>query len=202
MHIPTPASAQPASQHPWELEVPGKVPRISKGLNPGTFFPAQCDPDQEISFATLWTAACQAPLSFTVSVCSNYCHLNRWCYVTISYSATPSPPVVNLSQHWGLSVESALLIRWPKYWSFSFSISPSSEYSGLISLVLTGLITLKSKGLSRDFSSTTIRKHPFFSAQPSLWSSFHICTWLLEKPYRPLSAKWCVCFWICCLSLS
>ena len=46
---------------------------------------------------------------------------------------SPSPPAFNLSQHQGLPNESALCIRWPKYWSFSFSISPSNEYSGLIS---------------------------------------------------------------------
>ena len=73
------------------------------------------------------------------------------------------------------SSELALCIRWPKYWSLS--ISPSNEYLGL-----TGLISLQSKGLSRVFSSTTVHECQFFSAQPSLWSSFHICTWLLENP--------------------
>ena len=60
-------------------------------------------------------------------------------------------------------------------------------------LGLTGLISLLSKGLSRVFSSSTIQKHQFLSAQPSLWSNSHVHTWLLEKPYlwiyRPLSAK-------------
>ena len=79
------------------------------------------------------------------------------------------------------SNELGLHIRWLKYWSFSFSGSPSSEYSGLISLGLTGLISLQFKGLSRVFSSTRSRKHQFFSAQPSLWTNSHICTWLLEK---------------------
>ena len=64
-------------------------------------------------------------------------------------------------------------------------------------LGLTGLISLQTKGLS-VFSSTTIWKHQSFGAQPSLWSSSHICTWLLEKPQLwldgPLSAKWCHCF--------
>ena len=46
---------------------------------------------------------------------------------------SPSPPTFNLSQHQGLFQESVLCIRWPKYWSFSFSISPTNEYSGLIS---------------------------------------------------------------------
>ena len=65
------------------------------------------------------------------------------------------------------SNKSALHIRWPKYWSFSFSIGSSNEYSGLISFRIgTGLIALQSKGLSRVFS-TTIQKHQYFSAQPS-----------------------------------
>ena len=67
------------------------------------------------------------------------------------------------------SNESPLHIRWPKYWSFSFSTSPSNEYSGLISLRLTGLIFLLSKWLSRVFSNTTAQKHQFFSTQASLW---------------------------------
>ena len=61
------------------------------------------------------------------------------------------------------SNESALRIRWPKYWSFS--ISPSNQYSWLISLRIAWLISLLSKGLSRIFSSTTVWKHQFFSAQ-------------------------------------
>ena len=64
------------------------------------------------------------------------------------------------------SNESVLYIRWPKYWSFRFSISPSSEYSGF-PLGWTGWISLPSKGLSRVFSNTTIQKHQFFSSQLS-----------------------------------
>ena len=64
--------------------------------------------------------------------------------------------------------ESVLHIRWPKYWSFSSSISPSYEYSGLISFGLTGLISLQSKGLSRVFSNTTVQKHQFFGTQLSV----------------------------------
>ena len=72
--------------------------------------------------------------------------------------------------------ESLLCIRWPKYCSFSFSISASNEYSELISyLGLTGLI-LQSKGLSRVFSNTTLQKHQFFGSQLSLWSNSHIYT--------------------------
>ena len=60
------------------------------------------------------------------------------------------------------SNESALRIRWPKYWSFSFSISPSSEHSGLISFRRTGWISLQSQGRSRVFSNTIVQKHQFF----------------------------------------
>ena len=97
--------------------------------------------------------------------------------------------------------ESALHIRWPKDWSFSFSIMPSNEYSGL-NLGWTDWISLLSKHLSRVLSSTTIRKHQFFAAHSYLWSSSHICTWLLEKLYGILSTKWCLCFLICFLGLS
>ena len=74
------------------------------------------------------------------------------------------------------SNESVLHIRWPKDWSFSLRISLSNEYSGLISLKWTGWISLQSKGLSRVFSSTTVQKHQFFSAQLSSQSSSHIHT--------------------------
>ena len=98
---------------------------------------------------------------------------------------------------------SALHIRWPNYWRFS--INPFNKYSGLISLGLTGLILLQSKGLSRVFSSTTTQKHQFFGTQPSLWSSSHIRICLLEKPKlwldEPLLGKWCLCFATCCLGL-
>ena len=68
------------------------------------------------------------------------------------------------------SNESVLRIRWPKYWSFSFNISPFSEYSGLISFSpeWTGWISFQSKGLSRVFSNTTVQKHQFFCTQLSL----------------------------------
>ena len=78
--------------------------------------------------------------------------------------------------------ELVLLPRWPGYWILSFSITPSNEYSGLISLGWTGFISLQSEGLSRVFSSTTVRKYQFFSAQSSLWSNSYICMWLLKKP--------------------
>ena len=72
------------------------------------------------------------------------------------------------------SNESALRIRWPKYWSSSFSISPSNEYLGLISFRMDWLDLLAVQGLSRVFSNTTVQKHQFFGTQPSFWSNSHI----------------------------
>ena len=72
--------------------------------------------------------------------------------------------------------ESVLHITWPKYWSFSFSISLLMNIQDWFPLGLTGLISLQCKGLSRVFSSTTVQKHQFFSAQLSLWCNSHIHT--------------------------
>ena len=73
-------------------------------------------------------------------------------------------------------------------------------------LGLTGWISLQSQGLSRAFSNTTVWKHQFFGAEPSLWSNSHIHTWFMEKqqPWLdgPLSTNWCLCFLICSLALS
>ena len=89
--------------------------------------------------------------------------------------SSPSPPALNLSQHQGLFQESTLCIRWPKYWSFSFSISPSNEHPGLI-FRMDWLDLLQSKGLSRVFSNTIAQKHQFFSTQLSSQSNSHIHT--------------------------
>ena len=89
----------------------------------------------------------------------------------------PIPPSIRVFFN-----ESTLRMRWPKYWSFSFSISPSNEHPGLVSFRMDGWISLQSKGLSRVFSSTTVQKHQFFGAQLSLWFNSHILTCLLEKP--------------------
>ena len=96
------------------------------------------------------------------------------------------------------SNDSALRIRWPKYWGFSFNVSPSNEYSRLNPLGLTALISFLSEGFSRIFSSTTVRKHQFFSTQPSLWSSSHIHTWLLEKAKPFFIDTWIMrsCNWV------
>ena len=89
----------------------------------------------------------------------------HWVHDSIqtSHHKLPPSPLARIKV---FSNELALHISWPEYWNFSFSISPFSEYSGW-----TGWISLQSKGLSRVFSSTTVWKHQFFGAQPSLWSN-------------------------------
>ena len=88
--------------------------------------------------------------------------LSWWCHPTISSSVIPFSllpstfPSIRV-----FSNESALHIRWPKYWSFSFSISPSNEIQDWFPLRRTDWISLQSKGLSRVFSSTAIWKHQF-----------------------------------------
>ena len=110
--------------------------------------------------ATPWPVACQAPLSSTIpqsllkfvsiellTLCN---HLILCCSLILFPSIFPSIRV--------FSSESALLIRWPKYWSLR--IIPFSEYPELISFEID-LISLQSKGLSRVFPVTTIQKHAF-----------------------------------------
>ena len=72
------------------------------------------------------------------------------------------------------SNELALCIRWPKYWSFSFSIISSKEIPGLISIRMDWLDLLAVQGISRAFSNKTVQKHQFFGAQPSSQSNSHI----------------------------
>ena len=80
------------------------------------------------------------------------------------------------------SNDSALHITWPKDWSFNFSISSSNEYSGLTSFRIDWFDFLAVQGTVTSLLCTTIQKQQFFSTQPSLWSSSHICKRLLEKP--------------------
>ena len=150
--------------------------------------PDQIRSDQSLSrvrlFATPWIAAHQASLSITNSRSSlrltsiesmmPSSHLIL-CHPLLLLP--PIPPSIRI-----FSNESTLLMRWPKYWSFSFSINPSKEHPGWYPLEWTGWISLQSKGLSRVFSNTTVQKHQFFSAQPSSQSNSHIHTWPQEKP--------------------
>ena len=74
------------------------------------------------------------------------------------------------------SNESALCIRWPKYWRFSFNKSPSNEHPGLIFFRMDWLDLLTVQGILKVFSNTTVQKHQFFGAQPSSQSNSHIHT--------------------------
>ena len=126
-------------------------------------------------------------------LCSNSCPLSQWCYLIISSSAVPFssclPP----------SPASQSFPSCQMFASGCQSIGASASASVLpmssqdwFPLGLTGLISMQSKGLSRVFSNTTVWKHHFFSAQPSLWSNFHLHTWLLEKPYLWLNGPFLV----------
>ena len=131
--------------------------------------------------ATPWTAACQASLSITNSqsllklmsvelgMPSNHLILCR--PLLLLPSMFPSIRV--------FSNESALPISWPKYWSFN--ISPSNDYLGLVSFRIDWSISLLAKGLSRVFSNIALQKHQFFGAHVSLESNSHFHKWLLEK---------------------
>ena len=123
--------------------------------------------------------------SLSPRVCSESCPLSQWCHPTVSSSNAPF---------------TSSLQSFPAAGSFSMSqffasggqsigaSAPSSVFLMNIQdwfpLGLTGLISLQSKGLSRVFSSPTVQKHQFFGTQPSLWSNFHICTWLLENIFQ------------------
>ena len=109
---------------------------------------------------------CPSP---TPGAWSDSCPSSRWCQPAISSSVIPfSSCLQSFPASGSFKNESVLYIKWPKYWSFSFSMSPFNEYSGLISSGLTALISLQSKGLSQVFSNTTVQKPQFFCIQLSL----------------------------------
>ena len=143
-------------------------------------------------------------LSVSPGVCSNSCPLSPWCHPSTSFSATlfffyfqsfPASASFPMSQLFtvggqsiGASVSASVLLM---------------NIQGWFSLGLTGLISLQSSGFSRVFSSPTVQKQQFFSTQPSLWSNYHIPTWLLEKPqlwvyghsYHAISQTYVVFAW-------
>ena len=109
-------------------------------------------------FTTPWTAAGQACLSITNSQSSPKL-MSTESVMPFSHLILCHPLLLLPSIFHSISVfsrESVLHIIWPKYWSFSFNISPSNEHSGLISLRWIGWISLQSKRLSRVFSNTTL----------------------------------------------
>ena len=133
-------------------------------------------------FVTPWIAARQASLSITISRSSpkllsieSVMPSSHLIHCQPLLLLPPIPPSIRV-----FSSESTLHMRWPKYWSFSFSISPSKEHQGWSS-EWTGCVSLLSKGLSRVFSNTTVQKH-LFCPQLYSQSNSHIHTWPLEKP--------------------
>ena len=136
-------------------------------------------------FAATWTAACQASLSIAISwsllklmsiesvMPSNHLIL---CHPLLLPSVFPSIEV--------FSNESALCIKRPKDWRFSFRISPSNEYSELISFRICWFDLLTIQRTLKILLKYQIQKCQFFSTQPSLWSSSPIHKWLLEKPVQ------------------
>ena len=138
---------------------------------------------------TTWTAAHRSlPIYRKTSLsspdpraCSNSHPLSRWCHPIISSSVAPFS-----SCRQSFPVSGSFPVSWHfasggQSWSFSFSISPSSEYSGLISFRIDWFDLLQSKGPLRIFCNTTVQKQQFFGAQLSLWYNSHIHTWLLKN---------------------
>ena len=132
-------------------------------------------------FATPWTAACQASLSITNSrSLLKSCPLSRWCHPTISSSVIPFSSCLQSVPASGkesvLSNESVLRINWTKCWSFSFSISPSNKYSGLISFRMDWLDLLAVQGTLKS-----LLQHDSLKAS-ILWHSAFIIV-QLSHPY-------------------
>ena len=96
--------------------------------------------------------------------------------------SSPSPPALNLSQHRVFSNESALYIRWPKYWSFSFNITPSNEHPGLISFRMDWLDLLAVQGTLKS-----LLQHHSSKASILLHSAFFIVQ--LSHPYMTTGKK-------------
>ena len=123
------------------------------------------------------------PVLHCLPVCSNSCPLSQWCHPTMS-SVTPFSCLQSFPAS-GSFLVSQLFPPDGQRIGASASVLPVN-IQGWFPLGLTGLI-LQSKGLSRVFSSTSIQKHQFFGAQPSLWSNSHTCTWpyvhIVKGPY-------------------
>ena len=130
--------------------------------------PMYCSVLASLSFTISWSLLRLVP--FESMMLSN--HLILCCPLLLP-SVFPSIRV--------FSSEAAFRIRWPKYWSFSSSISPSSEYSGLISFRIDWFDLFTVWGTLKNLLHYYNRKYQFFGAQPSLWSMSHIRMWLLEK---------------------
>ena len=133
---------------------------------------------------------CPSP---TPEACSNSCPSSQWCCPTISSSVVPFSSCLQSFPVSGSFPMSQLFASGDQSIgaSASTSVLPMS-IQGWFCLGLTGWISLLSRGLSRVLSNTTVWKHQFFGAQPTLWSNSHICT--VTPPYSkaPFSLTWTV----------
>ena len=121
--------------------------------------------------------------SLSLWVCSNPCPLSQWCHPTIWSSVIPfSSCLQSFPSSGSFPMSRLLALGVQDIGALSSASVLPMHIQGWFPLGWTGLISMLSKGLSRVFSSTTVWKHKFFSAQSSLWSNSHIHTWLLEKP--------------------
>jgi len=121
--------------------------------------------------------------STTPGTCSNSCPLSQWCHPTISFSVFPFSSHLQSFSASGSFQMSQFFVSGGQSTGVLASVSVlPMNIQDWFPLGLTGWISLQFKGLSRIFSNTTVQKHQFFGAQPSLWSNSHIHTWLLEKP--------------------
>ena len=155
----------------------------------------------------LWTAACQASLSFTISL--SLLKLMSIESVMPSKHLILCHPLLFLPSVFPsimvFSSESALCIRLPKYWSFSLSISPSNEYSGLISFRIDWFDHLAVQETLKSLLQLHSSKHQFFGTQPSLWSNSYPYMTVgktITLTIRRFAAKWCFCFLVLSLVLS
>ena len=112
---------------------------------------------------------------------SNSCPSSQWCHPTISSSVVP---FFSCLQSFPAS-RSFLMSQFFSSGGQSIGVSASASYSALISFRIDWFALLAVQGLSRVFSNTSVQKHQFFGTQLSLWSTSHIHTWPLEKPYFP-----------------
>ena len=125
---------------------------------------------------------CPSP---TPGACSNTCPSSRWCHPTISSSVVPFSSCLQSLQASGYFPRSQFFASGGQSIETSASASiPPVNIHDWFPLGFSGMISLKSKWLSRVFSNTTVQKHQFFVVQLSLslWSNSHIHAWLLEKP--------------------
>ena len=124
--------------------------------------------------------ALQASLSITISGICSKGPLSQWYYPTISSSVIPFSFCLQSFSTSGSFLVSQFFTSGGQHNGASASVFPRN-IQDWFTLGLTDLIFLKSKGVSRVLN-TTVQKHEYFGIQPSLWSSSHIHTWLLEKP--------------------